>query len=407
MSTPLPSPPCPLSCRHHFPALGRKDQSGISVFADNSSRAQMPAETLRAVENQMLIGETHRGGNGAWDSHRAEAMWRLRTRARQVAAEFCDGEAAQIGFAANGSSAAAILARAMLNNVVSPGDTLVITEADHDANREPWQWLERHGCQLIDVPIAPDGSLDTRAWQMALEAKPRVVALCMASNITGVVLPFETLTNEAHQAGALVVLDAVQGPPHGLATIMSAGVDIAFFSNCKLFAPHLGWWAMKEHVAEAMRLNPPTGHHPELEWGTLAHASLAGFVGTHTYFRWLTPTHSVSDALAAVREHEQALAARFLGQIEDAWSDVLLARGTPYPRVPIFSFQVERPNWARLRDAFRDAGIEIRIGQFGSSATLNRLVGTENSAALRISFVHYNTGEDIDAVCGVLNELQP
>ena len=393
-------------CRQRFPALQAAPVHGIDVFADNSSRSQMPDVTLAAIHEQLVAGETHRGGQPDWDSPRAAQMAALRDRARDVAAQFCGGQASQIGFAANGTSTLAILARALFPGVLGPGDTVVITEADHESNRSPWQSLAGLGCHIVDVPVAPDGSLDRRAWEAALALRPKVVALCMISNVTGVVLPHERLAREAHAAGSIVVLDAVQGPPHGVVDVMSHGADVAIFSNCKLFSPHLGWWAATEAVLDRMGLVPAVGSHPDLEWGTLPHAAYAGFVATHGYFLGLSPSGLLSESMDTVRGHEASLTRRFLAQLPASFRDSLLAAETSHARVPIFSLALPRSQWARVRSAFTAARIDVRIGQFGTPATLKRLARWADDTALRLSFVHYNSPEDVDAVCEVLASIQ-
>jgi cysteine desulfurase/selenocysteine lyase len=397
----------PLSCRDRFPALAPGAVPGIRVFADNSSRAQMPEGTLQAVARQMLQHETHRGGHPEWDSPRAAAMATLRVQSREAAAAFCGGLPAQIGFAANGTGTLAVLARALFGTVLQPGDTVVVTEADHEANRVPWQTLERFGCRVVDVPIAADGALDEAAWKAALARGPKVAALCMVSNVTGVVLPFESMARQAHDVGCAVVLDAVQGPPHGLIDVMACPhVDAAVFSNCKLFSPHLGWWALRAGLLERMGLVPAEGAHPALEWGTVAHADHAGFVATHAHFRGLTPAGTLKSGMDAVRRHESLLTRRFLDRLPASLHGALLAADTPHPRIPIFSLPLARPHWVPVREAFERAGLDVRIGQFGCPATLRRLTPRTQATALRMSFVHYNTPADVDAVCEVLHDLR-
>ncbi len=407
-STPAPAVQDPFDAAgwaRRFPALWDDGVHGNCVFADNSSRAQLPAQTLAAVVGQLQYWETHRGGHADWDSPRAERAAALRERARVVGAALCGGTDNQIGFAANGTSTLAILSRAMAGTLLNPGDAVLITEADHDANRIPWQALNALGIEVIDVPVAQDGSLEPRAWEQALARRPRVVALCMLSNVTGVLLPYERLAREAHAAGAVVVLDAVQGPPHGYTEVMLPEVDVAIFSNCKLFAPHLGWWAIRESLLERMRIQPCSGSHPSLEWGSFAQATFAGFVATFDHLCALTPRGTLSSGMEAIRLHESRLHDAFMQNVPDACRPLLLGVDTPHRRVPIFSLVLEPNQWLRTRKAFERAGIDVRIGQFGTPATLRRLAPQAQATALRLSFVHYNTTQDIVKVCEVLDQL--
>lgn len=394
-----------LAWRRCFPALGDALVHRATVFADNSSRAQLPAQALVAVASQLQHWETHRGGQPGWDSPRAERAAALRQRARAVAASLCGGQASQIGFAANGTSALAILSRALVGNVLQTGDTVLITEADHDANRTPWQALSALGIGVIDVPVAADGALEPTAWAQALTRRPKVVALCMLSNVTGVLLPYRRLAQEAQAAGAVVVLDAVQGPPHGHTDIMVPEVDVAMFSNCKLFSPHLGWWAVRESLLERMKLQPVQGAHPSLEWGSFGHASFAGFVATFEHLCALTPMGTLDSGMAALRRHEAALLRAFLACLPPRCQALLLAGETAHPRAPIFSLALAPHHWQPTRQAFERAGIDVRIGQFGTPATLRRLASASQATALRLSFVHYNTVADVQAACAVLDEL--
>ncbi len=399
----LNSEPTPLSCRQHFPALSKTDVHGIRVFADNSSRAQMPAESLTAVQEQLNSWETHRGGLPEYDSHRSAKAAGLREKARRVAAQFCSGEAAQIGFAANGTSTLAILAKALFGTVLQPGDNIVITEVDHDANRTIWQSLSDLGCNIIDIEVAADGGLEITQWYAALAKRPKLVAFCMLSNVTGVLLPYEKLANEAKAMGSVVVLDAVQGPPHGFTNIMLPSIDIAIFSNCKLFSPHLGWWCIRQQLVEQMGLSPAKGCHPQLELGSFAHADYAGFIATFNYLSQLTGNFDTS--MEQIRQHEGLLTRRFLEGLPDRLKGLVLAYHTPYSRAPIFSLAIPPEKWSSCKQLFTDAGIDVRIGRFGTPATLKRLAHHTNNAALRISFVHYNTLDDVDAVLAVLARL--
>src|SRR4051794_35072967 len=112
-TTEIPAITPQLACRHRFPALADATEHGIRVFADNSSRAQMPDMTLAAVADQLKNWETHKGGQPLFDSPRAARGAELREHARAVAASFCGGHPGHIGFAANGTSTLAILSRAM------------------------------------------------------------------------------------------------------------------------------------------------------------------------------------------------------------------------------------------------------------------------------------------------------
>lgn len=398
--------------RTNFPALANPGGADIQVFADNSSRAQMPVHAIEAMERQTVELETHKGGHPEHDFPRAARVAAMRRQARHAASRLCGGDPDQIGFAGNCSAALFVMAQQMFGRLIRPGDRIVVTEADHDANRTAWTALQRHGVEILDVPVDEAGLISMDRFADALDRSPKIVALCMISNVTGIVQPYERLTALAHEAGAVVVLDAVQGPPHGHTAIMPCGADIAVFSNCKAFAPHLGWWAARREFLDALNFNPPTGWSTDLEIGTLAPSQMAGFVGTYAYFadagRSLRGAGGTADAvdtfMHAVRDYEAILSRRFLAGIAGNPKIALLGEGAHAAprRVPIFTIRIARRDWSRIMSVFRERGIEARIGQFGTPATLRRLY-PDDPNGLRVSFVHYNTPGDVDRVVDALD----
>jgi selenocysteine lyase/cysteine desulfurase len=163
-------------------------------------------------------------------------------QARQAASDFLNaGSAQEIVFGPNMTSLTFNISRS-LGRTFNPGDEIVVTRLDHDANISPWVMLaEDRGCNVTWVDFHPeDGTLDMDEIRRAIERKPRLVAVGYASNALGTINPVEKITRMAHEVGALVYIDAVQYAPHSPIDVQKLGCDFLVCSSYKFFGPHMG-----------------------------------------------------------------------------------------------------------------------------------------------------------------------
>lgn len=391
--------------RRHFPVLSGALQhpDEIQIYADNSSSTQVCQEAADEVTNQTVLWSAHKGADPALDFSRPRRNSAYLQAAREGAARLCGGEPAGIGFTVNASTVLMLLAGLLGRRWLRPNDIVAITRADHDSNRDAWLSLEGQGIRIVDISGDAEGAIDHAAFRKALQQRPRLVALNAISNTTGVIQDCQALAYEAHAVGAVVVLDAVQAPPHGIGDALAPDVDIAVFSNCKMFAPHLGWWAVRQPALDAAGLPPHLGRHPELEHGTPPLAAIAGMHGVCRYFEELGGARGTVGAFDAIVTHERDLSRVALDRIRQNRALRLFGPSQVERRVPIFCLDIDGRPWRALYARFKEAKIEARFGSFRCKTLVEDLAGSPDQSLLRLSFAHYNTIDEVEAVFDVLD----
>jgi cysteine desulfurase family protein (TIGR01976 family) len=221
------------SIRSQFPALSRD-----AIFLDNPAGTQVARTVLDRMKDYLV--EHNANHEGAFATSRESDA--LVEEARLAAADFLNAaDPHEIVFGPNMTSLTFNISRSLVRTF-NPGDRIVVTWLDHDANVTPWVMAaEDRGCEVIRVDFHPeDGTLDMGAMQAAIEKKPRLVAVGYASNALGTINPVAQITRMAHEAGALVYIDAVQYAPHGPIDVQHLGCDFLVCSSYKFFGPHMG-----------------------------------------------------------------------------------------------------------------------------------------------------------------------
>jgi cysteine desulfurase family protein (TIGR01976 family) len=228
--------PVPLdlsAIRTQFPALSRS-----AIFLDNPAGTQVARTVLDRISNYLV--EHNANHEGAFATSRESDA--LVEEARSAAADFLNAQSSQeIVFGPNMTSLTFNISRSLVRTF-NPGDEIVVTRLDHDANITPWVMAaEDCGCNVRWVDFHPeDGTLDMDEMQAAIQHKPRLVAVGYASNALGTINPVAKITQMAHEAGSLVYIDAVQYAPHGPIDVQRLGCDFLVCSSYKFFGPHMG-----------------------------------------------------------------------------------------------------------------------------------------------------------------------
>ena len=270
--------------RSQFPAL-KKD----AVFLDNPAGTQVAQQVLDRM-NQYLIEMNANQGGAFATSQDSDA---LINETRAACADFLGaGRPDEIVFGPNMTSLTFNLSRS-LAQWLNPGDEVVVTRLDHDANITPWTLMaEERGCTVrwVDFDVE-DGTLRLDTLESALENKPKLVAVGYASNALGTINPVKKITEMAKAAGALVFIDAVQYAPHGPIDVQDIGCDFFACSSYKFFGPHMGILYGKYDLLDelkAYKVRPAHDEAPDkFETGTKSHEGIAGILGALEYFEWV------------------------------------------------------------------------------------------------------------------------
>lgn len=386
--------------RAQFPALG-----GDAAHLDGPGGSQTPASVIEAMSACL------RGANANLDGAFATsvAAGAVVAAGRHAAAEFVGGGANEIAFGPNMSTLNFLLAHAVARTL-EPGDEIVTTVLDHDANISPWlQVADDHGLYVRTVPVTdPDLAIDLRAVEAALSPRTRVVAFTLASNAVGTVPDAKRIADLARDAGALAWADAVHYAPHRRIDVRALGVDVLLCSPYKFFGPHLGVaWARRQLLESwpADRVRPaeeaPPGHRFEL--GTQSHEAIAGLTAAIDYLAslgsGLDRRSRLDSAFARIREHEESLAVRFLEGVAAIGGvtvhGVADARRVG-ERTPTFCLSIPGHTPRQVAERLGRDGVYVWDGNYYAPELMNHLGLEGHGGGVRIGFLHYTTEAEVD-----------
>jgi cysteine desulfurase family protein (TIGR01976 family) len=406
--------------RSRFPALSRVQDGRPVVFADAPGGSQVPDTVIEAVSRRYRDGISNMDGAFVVSEETEE----LAAAARRAGADLVGAEPNQIVFGANSTSLLLHLSRSFARTI-GPGDTVVVTRLDHDANVRPWVLAARDaGAAVRWVDLhTEDATLDLDSFDDALTEGPALVAFTLASNGVGTVTPAADLVARAKSAGALVVVDGVHFAQHRSIGFRDLGADMVTVSPYKVFGPHLGMVAAKPEILDvwdAYRVRPAE-HYPSPErWetGTQNHEGFAGFIAAVDYLAGLgrdpgaggetVRADQVTAAFDAIGAHERMLAARFL----EGLASIPQARlyGVPgtdrlAERTSTFAVRLGDQHPRDTSKALAERGIFTWDGHYYAMELFERLDILETGGAVRIGFCHYHTLDEVDRVLDALIEL--
>ena len=383
-----------------FPAVMASAAHG-RILADNAGGTQLPDIALERIQRFLAYDNAQRGSVFS----RELAASELVERAKLEFATLLGVPAERVGIGSNATTLVLAFSR-LLASTVDKGNRIVVTAADHEANVAPWMWLRRFGAQIDVVPVTPTGELDEAKYYAYLDRAPRLVALPWVSNVTGTIFDVARLARSAKRSGAVVAVDGVQALPH-LPLEIDKAIDFAFFSGYKTYAPHVGFWYVSDAALDRF-LRADDTHVPggarswTLETGTQNHEGLAGWLGTVAYFRDVSG--DARGALHSFAGYEAELSSYARRKFAERASDVqLYGPPTNEERLPIFAFNLASVSTEELAFRFERANIEGRIGDFYAPRLMQALAAGTGSRAVRLSFAHYNTIDEIDRCFDVID----
>lgn len=408
--------------RTHFPALNRPE-----IFLDNPGGTQVASSCIDRIVSYYKECNANHGGMFT-TSQKSDA---LIEDTRQAMADFINAACKEeIVFGPNMTTLTFHISRS-LGRMFKPGDTIVVTHMDHDGNISPWLMLaEDYNLRVRWVDFHPEnGTLNLEDLQAALEEKPRLVAFGYASNFFGTVNPVAKITQMAHEAGALVYVDAVQYVPHAPVDVQKLGVDFLVCSAYKFYGPHLGILYGRHELLErltAYKVRPAPADPPgKFETGTGLFENIAGLLGALEYIQWLGHTYgeeqhelyagqytgrklTFKTAMAAIHAYDLELNRALLKTIQNTPGvkiyGVTDARELEQ-RVPTFSFTKNGLTPEEAAKKLAQQGIFVWNGNFYALAITQRLSLEEKGGVIRVGAVHYNTIEEITRLEKALQTL--
>lgn len=385
--------------RAHFPALERRHGGRPVAYFDGPGGTQVPRAVVEAMSDYLF----HHNANTHWSFPTSEETDRALAEARQTFADFFNATPAEVVFGPNMTSLTFHLARS-LGRRFGSGDEIVVTELDHHANVDPWKYLERErGVTIRVARMVPEtGQLDWEHLAGSIGKRTKVLAIGAASNALGTISDIPRAARLAHDAGALVFVDAVHYAPHELVDVKAFDCDFLACSAYKFHGPHVGILYGRRELLEALdvpKLAPAPDNAPErLETGTQNHEGIVGAAAAVNFLASLAPATTRREQLRSVFE---AFHTRGSALVSALWQSLSAIEGVHLfgpppdsPRTPTVSFTLAGHDSGTLCRQLADLGVFASHGNFYAQTVVERL-GESPAGLVRVGCACYTTEEEV------------
>jgi cysteine desulfurase family protein (TIGR01976 family) len=404
--------------RAEFPALARLGPDGRPVvFLDGPGGTQVPQRVIDAVGDYFL--HTNANAGGAFIT--SELSDAITDEAHAAVADLLGaGSPDEIKFGYNMSTLTLHIGRS-IGATLGPGDEIVVTTLDHEANVSTWEAMAAdRGVTVRKVDIREDDvTLDLEDLESKLNPRTKLVAVGYASNAVGTVNPVAEIVARAHEVGALTYVDAVAYAPHGPIDVRALDTDFLVCSAYKWFGPHLGALYGKAEVLDRLPAFKVRPAHDRFETGTAAFESIAGTLAATGYLRdvgrrfgeVMTAGDRRSELVAgmtAIVDYERGLVGRLiagLGAIQGVTIHGIADAARADERVPTVSVSLDGLHPRAAAEHLGRAGIFVWDGDFYATGLIERLGMAEHGGVLRLGLVHYNTAAEVDRTLEALESL--
>ncbi|WP_419929057.1 SufS family cysteine desulfurase [Candidatus Poriferisocius sp.] len=395
------------SIRDDFPIMCRQVHGRPLVYLDSAATSHKPRPVIDAVTDyyERFNSNVHRGSYQL-AVEATEALEQARAKVAQFIGASQDSE---IIFAKNATEAINLVARTWGRVNLGPGDPVVITELEHHANIVPWHMLTaEQGIDLRWIPIRSDGHLDLTDLDRLLDGA-RLLSVAAVSNVLGTINPIRQLADAAHEAGALMMVDASQYTPHLPTDVAEMGADFVAFTGHKMCGPTgIGVLWAKSELLEAM---PPFLGGGEM----ILNVTKEGFSTAAVPWKFEAGTPPIAEAVGLgaavdylnglgmeqVREHEVALTGYALRTLNQRYGDDITIHGPTEPaeRGGVLSFEYKGIHPHDVAQVLDRSAVCVRAGHH-CAKPLMRVLGC--SATSRASMYVYNDESDVDALADAL-----
>lgn len=412
--------------RSLFPALNQPvSDNTFPVFFDNPAGTQVPQAVIQAVADYYTHMNANSGGAFA-TSQRSDAMTQA---TREKVADFLNAPRTdEIVFGPNMTTLNFSLSRA-LAKTLRPGDEIVLTRMDHDANVAPWLRIaEDHGLTVrwVDI-IERDCTLDMDSLEAALTDKTRVVATVHASNAVGTINPVAQIAQMAHAAGALYVVDAVQSAPHVPLDVQAIGCDFLLCSAYKFYGPHIGvLWGRHDLLSDlpVYKVRPSHDEAPfRWETGTPSFETIAAVGAAVDYLAGIGREYgavfaesfpgfagrrlALKTGMATLQAYERDLVSRLIAMLQGIPGVRIFGITEParyHDRVPTVVFTQAGHTPLEVAVHLAEQHIYVWNGNYYAQEIMERL-GHGAHGMVRVGLAHYNTPAEIARLENALRSL--
>lgn len=396
----------PSRIRAHFPAFAEPSLVGQAFF-ENAGGSYTARPVLDTLEHFYRATKVQPYGVYPASIEAGEAM----NRSYERIAEAFNVDPDWIHFGPSTSANTYVLANAF-GGWLKPGDAIIVTNQDHEANSGNWRRLAARGIEVREWQVDPQtGRLNLTGLDAILDARVRLVAAPHCSNIVGEINPIAEISARAHAVGAVTAIDGVSYAPHGLPDLTELGADIYLFSAYKVYGPHLGVMAIRPELARAL---PNQGHYfndAKLRYRLTPagpdHAQIAAVGAITDYFETVADIaggtgNPFARARKAMRDQETALVQPLLDYLRGKNNVRLVGPDDAESRAPTISLILSEPG-ATVATRLAKHGVMASGGNFYAVRLLEAMGVDPNHGVLRLSFVHYTTPEEITQLIAALD----
>lgn len=390
--------------RRQFPALTRKYNGKLAVYMDGPGGSQAAKPVIEAMVSYMTNG----GANLHGEFPTSKETEQYIEKARKAAADLVGAKPNEVAFGQNSTSLMFAVSRALKKTWTS-GDNIVVTEIDHRSNVDSWATAaEDAGIEVRFIPVDPKTlTLDLSNLNNIIDENTKLVAATLASNAVGTITDIKTISNRAHEVGAMLAVDAVHAVPHFLINRDQIGAQFLFCSAYKFFGPHLGIAVIKEEVFEKLsvyKLQPAPTYIPDkLETGTQNHEAIAALEAGINFIASLgigtTRREKIESAYARMEEYENKLARKLRTALESIPEVTLYQAPESAAKTPTIAFTINGADPVEVcRWLAENYAIFIASGDFYASTLAEKLGINETGGWIRAGFAPYNSEEEIEMV---------
>lgn len=399
--------------RSQFPAFSEPSLEGFAHF-ENAGGSYACAQVIERLQHYYRATKVQ----PYYDFAPSAEAGRLMDAAKARMAAWLNVGTSELHFGPSTSQNTYVLGQALRQHL-QPGDEIIVTNQDHEANIGVWRRLEDAGIVIREWKIDPDSAeLHPVDLEALLSGMTRMVAFTHCSNVIGTIHPLREITDMIHEAGAIAVVDGVSFCPHGLPDIAETGADVYLFSLYKVYGPHLGAMYIRDRLNAEWPFQGHffNAHKPGYRFTPAGpdHAQIAAANGVIDYLEAVHDHHGdpeapVTERAATVRglfrEHESVLLQPLLDFLEGHPAIRMFGQHRARSRAPTVAFSAKGWSSADLAARLGEYGLGVGVGNFYAYRLVEALGYDPEDGLLRTSFVHYTHPEEVDRLVSTLDGL--
>jgi len=396
--------------RDAFPALKRLHRGETLVFMDGPGGTQVPTPVIKAISN--YYERSNANLHGAFIT--SQESDQVIDEARQKMATFLNAEGpANISIGQNMTTLNYALAHAM-GRWFQPGDEIVITQLDHEANRSPWLSLRKKGIIVKEVALQKNGYLDYGDLARKMNHRTRLVAMGYSSNILGTVNNVAVAREQAYRVGAWLLLDAVHYAPHYPIDVQAIDCDFLLCSAYKFYGPHLGFLYAKSGCLDQLPTDclrtAPQAAPGKIETGTLNHAAIAGVSAAVDFLAAQSEADDYRSQLVRtmqqISQHERALLEQLHAGLSEVKGLSLLGpQMVDNRRSPTLALRMTGHSPQKIAEHLAQHNICAWNGHFYALRASEVMGWNASGGVVRLGLSAYSNVEDVNRVIEVFQLL--